>query len=637
MLAFTQPWLLWGLLALAAPIILHLVNRRPARRWAFSSLRFLQPAPLPRQGRRRLSDPLLLLLRLLAFAALILLSAGPRWVQAVDPAQQAPTQLLLVDVSASMGGWGALQEAKEQLAHFLRDQPPGPIGLIAFADAIVLQQSPTLDRALLRQTVENLQPTLFAVQPENAFTAAMALPGNQDFLLHIWSDFQRSGWESVAWPELPREQLHLHPVATSRNGNIAILQAQSYPRDTEILEVLVFVRNDDNQARTFNLELQWEGGTVRQPVELAAGETSPVVLHIPIPRNPVGLVRIPEDAFAADNSFYLYLGPPPPTRVLALRPASNDPAVMEEIFFLGTALETFTGSEPIRFLVDALGTSLLSVQSLARYDAVILNSHTLLTDAVDVQALDGYVQQGGTVFLTLGEQPSAALQALRGTAVGGLRHEGTTGRQLTNLQRDAIASLPGGSRLLETFEGEAARDLYLADLFTFHMLQGALPESVLLHSERGYPLLMDIPSGSGRWILSALPLHTRATDLPLRNAFLPLVKSLFALAAGDNGGLERIDANSTGPAWQRQPGFNDQGVRDALVNVARSESDPEVATELFTASRPAGTTAIAGLRSDSPDGMPLWQWLALAALLLFILESIICRLLDRNIQSGQES
>ncbi|MCD8483610.1 MAG: BatA domain-containing protein [Verrucomicrobia bacterium] len=84
MLSFSQPWFLLGLVGLAIPVALHLINRRPARRWIFSSLRFLSPAPLPRQGRRKLSDLLLLLLRILAFAAIVFMLAGPAWLP-TDP------------------------------------------------------------------------------------------------------------------------------------------------------------------------------------------------------------------------------------------------------------------------------------------------------------------------------------------------------------------------------------------------------------------------------------------------------------------------------------------------------------------------------------------------------------------------
>ena len=65
MLTFAYPWFLWGLLALAGPLVLHLLNRRRPRQLVFPSIRFLRRSQLPREGRRRLRDLLLLLLRLL--------------------------------------------------------------------------------------------------------------------------------------------------------------------------------------------------------------------------------------------------------------------------------------------------------------------------------------------------------------------------------------------------------------------------------------------------------------------------------------------------------------------------------------------------------------------------------------------
>ncbi|MCD8483612.1 MAG: hypothetical protein LR015_13730 [Verrucomicrobia bacterium] len=207
--------------------------------------------------------------------------------------------------------------------------------------------------------------------------------------------------------------------------------------------------------------------------------------------------------------------------------------------------------------------------------------------------------------------------------------------QLTNLQRESVAALPMGSRLRDTFDGDAARDLYLTDLYNMHMLRGAREGSVLLQSENGYPLIVEMVSGQGRWILSAFPWHTRATDLPLRNAFLPLVKSIFAVATEEGGGLDRLDASSVGPDWQRHPGFHDLGDRAAVVNLARTESDAEtIAHQWFPASTTGtGPAALAQANTGDP-GTPLWYWLALAALLFFCLESLVCRIFERRYPSA---
>ncbi|HEU4700823.1 MAG TPA: BatA domain-containing protein, partial [Gemmatimonadales bacterium] len=74
--AFVAPAWLAALAALAVPLALHLWARRPGRVVRVGSLRGLEAAPA-RARALRLTDPWLLLLRLLLLAALVLALAGP--------------------------------------------------------------------------------------------------------------------------------------------------------------------------------------------------------------------------------------------------------------------------------------------------------------------------------------------------------------------------------------------------------------------------------------------------------------------------------------------------------------------------------------------------------------------------------
>jgi hypothetical protein len=76
-LSFFKPAFLWGLLFLAVPLLIHLLRRPKARLMAFSTLRFFREAAITATKMRRLRSLLLLLMRLLAVAAVVLLFARP--------------------------------------------------------------------------------------------------------------------------------------------------------------------------------------------------------------------------------------------------------------------------------------------------------------------------------------------------------------------------------------------------------------------------------------------------------------------------------------------------------------------------------------------------------------------------------
>lgn len=75
---FAAPAWLWALLAVAVPLALHLWSRRPNTVVQVSSVRHLLDLPTARRWSRKLTEPLLLLLRLTVVALLALALARPR-------------------------------------------------------------------------------------------------------------------------------------------------------------------------------------------------------------------------------------------------------------------------------------------------------------------------------------------------------------------------------------------------------------------------------------------------------------------------------------------------------------------------------------------------------------------------------
>lgn len=99
---FSNPWLLLGIAAAAAPLLLHLMMRRRARRVRFPAIQLLWPAL--EQGRRanRLRNISLLVVRMLLLAAAALLLAGPRCESADQRATGPSATVVVIDDSASM-------------------------------------------------------------------------------------------------------------------------------------------------------------------------------------------------------------------------------------------------------------------------------------------------------------------------------------------------------------------------------------------------------------------------------------------------------------------------------------------------------------------------------------------------------
>jgi hypothetical protein len=131
-MTFLQPLLLFGALATAVPILIHLIYRRRALVHPFSAVRFLLLADKRTARKFRLHQWLLLALRVLAILLLALALARP--YLAGDRAQAMAAQppqanVILIDNSLSMQYWDQdtprLQRAKalaSQVLQSLRSQ-----------------------------------------------------------------------------------------------------------------------------------------------------------------------------------------------------------------------------------------------------------------------------------------------------------------------------------------------------------------------------------------------------------------------------------------------------------------------------------------------------------------------------------
>jgi hypothetical protein len=183
-MSFLIPAFLFGALALALPVVFHLIRRHTRERLPFSSLLFLQPTPPRLTQRSRLEDLLLLLLRCLALALLALGFARPflKQPRTDDPAAGQPKRIvLLLDRSASMqrsGLWSAaVARAGEVLAQTTANDL---VTVLAFDQEIsrVLtfedwQAASPGDRAgLARSRIEALKPGWAATQLGTALIAA---------------------------------------------------------------------------------------------------------------------------------------------------------------------------------------------------------------------------------------------------------------------------------------------------------------------------------------------------------------------------------------------------------------------------------------------------------------------------------
>ena len=227
---FLAPFFLLGGLAIAGPIIYHLVRRATREKTRFSSLMFLLPSPPKLSKRHRLEHILLLILRCAALALLAFGFARPfiRQSPINDPTVAQPKRVVvLVDTSASMRRDGVWTAAKARAEEVLRRAGPADqIAIFPFdkqASALVSfedwnRAAPSDRVAFAVGRLGGITPSWSGTHLGNALvTAAEALGENED---------------GKAAPG-PREIIQITDLQSG--SRLDALQAYEWPKAIELL------------------------------------------------------------------------------------------------------------------------------------------------------------------------------------------------------------------------------------------------------------------------------------------------------------------------------------------------------------------------------------------------------------------
>lgn len=237
-MAFLNPLFLFGLLAAAVPLLIHLWSRRQAVTVDFSSLMFLVAAHRQNARRLQLKQLLILLLRMLIVALIALALARPFLTLGLPlAAVRAKTDVVIVlDNSYSMGyqdvdGVG-FEKAKTLATDVLRSLRHGDS-----ASLILMSDIP---QPLFRQLTPDVESVITAIQnAEVSYRTTNVQPSvelaheilsestQQNKELYLISDFARNGWDN--WEIIP-----------NRSGSRIVLLSvsESVPHNTNIEEIL---------------------------------------------------------------------------------------------------------------------------------------------------------------------------------------------------------------------------------------------------------------------------------------------------------------------------------------------------------------------------------------------------------------
>ncbi|MGC3999887.1 MAG: BatA domain-containing protein [Anaeromyxobacter sp.] len=570
-LGFVNPALLWGLLAAAIPLAIHLFFRRRPRPTPFPAIEFILRARRETQRRVRLRKVLLFTARTLLLAAVAAAIARPRTEappQAAAAAQGPRATALVLDASGSMqytlGGRRLFDRARADLLDALAAlSPEDPVTVLVCGAATPSAAPPGFDRAaaralLAQAAVEAGHSDLTACA--NAAVRALAAEAAQASLpkrLIVATDLAATAWrldvpppsvESARGPLRPEvEVLDAARGEPLPNQAVTGLEVEpdpaAGPRGYRFTATLA--RQGPEKASDVPLQLKVGRGpeqkvAIRAFTELpAGGATRKTLLHgFPAGGTAEVELALPPDPLPLDDARAVVLQVPRDVRALVVDGAPSPVKLRDEAYFVEAALAS--PASPVRpRLVDA---EAFPREDLAAYDVIfLLNVRNAGARAADLQR---FVEGGGGLFIALGDQvdPETYSRELATVLPMALHVEKSTGAPGGGASGTAhparFAELDWNHPALSVFGGEAREGLLGTRTFRYVLArpgrggaEGPAPR-VLAAFDDGAPALVEGRRGKGRVLLFTSSADRDWTDWPIRTSFLPAMQRFAGFLVG---------------------------------------------------------------------------------------------------------
>ena len=683
---FLTPLFLIGGLAIAGPIIFHLIKRTTRERTLFSSLMFLLPTPPRLSKRSRLEHLLLLLLRCLALGLLALGFSRPFFKQAPldDPTAVQPKRIVvLVDVSASMrrtGLWAAARErveatlgkvsAVDQIALYTFDRVATP--LLPFEE---WNRTPATGRAALAKTrLEAVSPGWSGTQLGTALiTAAEALaesdgkqfPGPRQIVLV--SDLQAGSrieaLQAYEWPK--NVTLTVEAVKASKPTNAGLQLVADSADTSRAADTLVRVRvSNSADALREQFKLGWtqasgtgESAFVGKPIDVYVPPGQSRVIALPIIKDTPGLDRIELKGDDEDFDNVVSVIPPGQQRLNVLWLGNDAPDnPRQALFFLRRALSD----------TPRLGVSVVARNSTAQVlpEDVANASVVFVSDALSAvqgEALRVQALAGKTLVFA---PKSAAAAATLGALIG---REGVAMTDVTPTNYAMFAEIDFKHPLFAPFADPRFSDFTKIHIWKYRKLDAAaIPDArVLARFDSGAPAVIEAALGKGRLFVLTTGWQPDDSQLAVSTKFVPLLWSLLELGGGVSAAPAQWFVGDTaplppGPAGTEQAEkdvrFTQPGIREVktgertvrfAVNLDANESRtaPLGADELERLGvplTPAETTSVVTGDSkivlqgvEAENRQKLWRWFIAATLAVLLVESALAGWTARKENSKQ--
>ena len=567
MIQFTTPWILWGALAAALPILIHLFGKRKTREVEFSSLRFLQSMQREQIRKLRIKQILLLILRTLFLLLLVFAFAGPRYTPSSAENLAHESAVLLVDNTISASSQYEETSYLNRLKSVARELITGDYQYETIVWTALMnpeQHRVTSGSSVPEAFLADLTPI------EGRFDLSAYLTDLREWLdtegydavdVYLLTDGQRAQYVSGRSPVLdPWGSSRWLVVTLPRQVTQAGIQTVSFPAEmlqpgTEMpLEVTVG-RSDSTEPSSTAIQVFKDGQKIGQSLvnwstEYEATET------FKVPLKQTGLfqmaVTLGADAYPADNHWYLNGDVPAGLEIVLV---SDSPGSR---FFLETALQSIAARQST-ISVNSVSSGEIMEYLNSEVDVIVLSDVALSGPAADAMM---QMVEAGTGLMIF---PGTTIRRQESYILGGRLPVYTRYEELAPGTFQQVQQVDWDHPVFLHLSNNARDSIQLPQVYRYFRIARSTFQP-LMQLGGGIPLLSETGLQRGRiWCWATAP-SLEWTDLPRRGIFLPIiVRGLYYLA-----GTQRRYQNQLTTGEPLTYSISDPAVGDQLTLITPS-------------------------------------------------------------------
>jgi hypothetical protein len=398
---FVNPLYLFGLLAVAIPIIIHLFNFRRFRKVYFTNVRFLQELKQQTQKQSQLRHLLILATRILAIAALVMAFAQPYIPFSNKHSRIASRNAVsvFVDNSFSMEAVGTngtlLDESKTKAREIVSAYKSSDLFHLLTCDFEGRHQRlVTRDEFLTLLEEVKISPSVRSfneiIRRQNDLLKNEPNSRRSSFIV---SDFQKSSFNGIDFQNDSTVNTYLVPLKSTAVDNVYIdtcwfEQPTQQPGKTSLLSARIWNKSENDLEKIpLKLLINNQQKSVAS-IDIKAGMSTtvelPFTIHQTGPQH--GLLQVTDYPITYDDKFYFSFDVLASINVLAINGGSEN-RFLNALYKQDSSIQ-FTN----------MNEKSLDYGSLPKYDLIIFNEIPIISSGLSGE-IKKYVGNGGTILI----------------------------------------------------------------------------------------------------------------------------------------------------------------------------------------------------------------------------------------------